>query len=166
MFSYTPGVTYTGFFPDNIPPLAKNILRRLLYSAEASTYAAFTGLFSRQIRGGDEFWSNSPAFFKTTDFGRWLVDRIQGGSKPAAGLFLFLSVVYQQLHYGKIAVSPVHKACEDTALTQGLYKWSHAEVHNYSFGTSTNDDNDRDDFVDIKSHSEHNDNVPVPETPM
>lgn len=133
--------------PERAHPLLKRLLRRLFFSPDAALYAPLTALFSRGLRGGDEYWSNTPVL----DFlwqaetagtagtvGQWLLAAASDGSSgPAAkavkAAVFVLVAAHQQLYYGQLSVSRVHAACADAVLTAGLYKWSLEEVHRYKF---------------------------------
>jgi hypothetical protein len=135
IFSFTPGITYTGMVPDRLPAPAKRLLQRLLFSPDAATYAGLAGLFSRDLRGGDEFWSNAPLLAQTS-LGRGLLQIVKRGGRLGDAVqvvFPVLIAVHQQHWYGHITVTPPNEVCSDAALTESLYKWSHAEVHRYNF---------------------------------
>lgn len=144
IFSFAPGITYTGMVPTHLPSFLQSLLRRLLYSPEAATYAALTALFSPQSKGGDEYWTNTPLLTQSTTIGRWLFSLAKGGhgaslstSAAAVKILLLLSTLHQQYFYGQLTISPVNPACGDASLTEGLYQWSHAAVHSYVFKNST-----------------------------
>mmetsp|Transcript_12938 Transcript_12938/g.21136 ORF Transcript_12938/g.21136 Transcript_12938/m.21136 type:complete len:448 (-) Transcript_12938:2467-3810(-) len=141
VFSYSPGLTYTGMIPDRAPPLVKKILHRLFYSPDAALYAPLTALFSSTISGGDEYWNNSPVqdFLANPQSGpqllhEWLravAGEGRGGPVLKGLLYIFLAV-HQQVYYGQLTVSPVSPVCLDSALTEGLYRWSLEEVHRHN----------------------------------
>lgn len=129
--------------PDHAHALVKKILHRLFYSPDAALYAPLTALFSSNIRGGDEYWNNSPVldFLANPQSGpvhEWLrAVAIEGRGGPVLKLLLYMfSAVHQQVYYGQLTVSPVSRVCLDGVLTEGLYRWSHEEVYRHSAETS------------------------------
>ena len=138
IFSFSPGITYTGMLPGRLASPVKRLFQRLLYSPDASLWAPLAGLFSPALKGGAEYWSNAPLFSETTALGRVLMSLLRGGGALASAAMLptlVLSAFHQRYYYGQLTVTPVNEACGDVALTEGLYKWSLAEVHRYSFGS-------------------------------
>jgi hypothetical protein len=141
VFSFSPGVTYTGMVPETLPSFAKQLLRRLLFSPEAALYAPLYALFSPDLLGGAEYWSNTPVLRviarpQSVLMGEWLLSLTRRYTAARSMMFAVI-VLYQQHMYGRLTVSPVHPACGDAALTAGLFQWSVAEVHRYSFAAQT-----------------------------
>jgi hypothetical protein len=150
--------------PDRAPPFVKSILRRLFFSPDAAIYAPLTAIFSKSLRGGDEYWNNSPvpSFLSNPQSGllgidQWLLAIARdnrGGVVPKTLLFIF-NAIHQQIYYGQLTVSPVSKVCYDSALTEGLYRWSLDEVHRYVSVPHQQ--------VDITQHSEEEEPVVMEE---
>jgi hypothetical protein len=123
--------------PDHYPAAIKRLARSLLYSSESCLYCALVGLFSTDLKGGDVYLSNAPHFATSNALGRFLVPIARDGPAALRSLALnscvLLMSIHQQLNYGQLTTVPVADACSNSAVTEGLYKWSYTEVYRHVF---------------------------------